>query len=109
MGGMEACDMEKRDTLFIGGEFVTPESNKTIEVISPYTEEVIGVAPEAGEADVDRAVAAAETALAAPPPAREGSEADRGRDLGKTIIVSDVYVPSVGDFAGCGRRHGHKG
>ncbi len=55
--------MEKRDTLFIGGEFMTPSSNRTIEVISPYTEEIIGVAPEADEEDIDRAVAAARAAF----------------------------------------------
>ena len=51
--------MEKKDVLYIGGEWVTPAGGKTIEVISPATEEVIAVVPEASEADVDRAVDAA--------------------------------------------------
>ena len=55
--------MEKRDVLFIGGEWVAPAGGKTIEVISPATEEVVGVVPEASEADVDRAVQAARTAF----------------------------------------------
>ena len=55
--------MEKRDVLFIGGEWVAPAGGKTIEVISPATEEVVGVVPEASEADVDRAVAAARKAF----------------------------------------------
>ena len=55
--------MEKRDVLYIGGEWVAPAGGKTIEVTSPATEEVIGVVPEASEADVDRAVAAARTAF----------------------------------------------
>ena len=55
--------MEKKDVLYIGGEWVTPAGGKTIEVISPATEEVIAVVPEASEADVDRAVEAARTAF----------------------------------------------
>ena len=45
--------MEKREALFIGGEWVSAASGKVIEVINPYTEEVMGAAPEACEADVD--------------------------------------------------------
>src|SRR5437588_10438919 len=55
--------VEKRDVLYIGGEWVAPASGKTIEVINPATEEVVGVVPEASEADVDRAVAAARKAF----------------------------------------------
>ena len=47
--------MEKRDTLFIGGQWVASASGKVIDVISPYTEEVMGLAPEACAADVDAA------------------------------------------------------
>jgi betaine-aldehyde dehydrogenase len=57
--------MKKRETLFIGGEWVASTSGKVIEVINPYTEEVMGAAPEASEADVDAAVAAAQEAFAA--------------------------------------------
>ena len=49
--------------LFIGGEWVDPATSSTIEVISPHTEEVVGRVPEAKEADVDRAVAAAREAF----------------------------------------------
>jgi betaine-aldehyde dehydrogenase len=49
--------------LFIGGEWVDPATSATIEVISPHTEEVVGRVPEAKEADVDRAVAAAREAF----------------------------------------------
>jgi betaine-aldehyde dehydrogenase len=55
--------MEKRDTLYIGGEWVAPSTSAQIEVISPFTEETIGVVPEAREADVDRAVEAAHAAF----------------------------------------------
>src|SRR3954464_8087063 len=48
-----------RDKLYIGGEWVDPSADGTIEVVNPATEEVIGRVPEGTPADVDRAVAAA--------------------------------------------------
>ena len=51
--------------LFIGGEWVTPAGQGRIEVISPVNEEVYGTVPDATEADVDRAVAAARRAFRA--------------------------------------------
>ncbi|WP_250281094.1 aldehyde dehydrogenase [Frankia sp. CiP1_Cm_nod2] len=50
-------------SLFIGGDWVKPESDKTITVVSASTEEVIGTVPEASEKDVDRAVDAARAAF----------------------------------------------
>jgi acyl-CoA reductase-like NAD-dependent aldehyde dehydrogenase len=47
------------DSLFIGGEWVRPSSDARIQVNSASTEELIGSAPMAAEADVDAAVAAA--------------------------------------------------
>ncbi|MBV9040703.1 MAG: aldehyde dehydrogenase family protein, partial [Acidimicrobiia bacterium] len=55
--------VEKRDVLYIGGEWVAPASGKTIEVINPATEEVVGVVPEGSESDMDRAVEAARKAF----------------------------------------------
>jgi aldehyde dehydrogenase (NAD+) len=55
--------LQSRNELFIGGEWVAPASAKRIEVISPFTEEVVATVPEGTEADVDRAVAAARTAF----------------------------------------------
>jgi aldehyde dehydrogenase (NAD+) len=49
--------------LFIGGEWVQPRSSDTIEVVSPYTEQVVARVPAASRADVDRAVAAAREAF----------------------------------------------
>lgn len=49
--------------LFIGGEWVQPEGNGTIEVVSPSTEEVIGAVPDGTPADIDKAVAAARRAF----------------------------------------------
>jgi betaine-aldehyde dehydrogenase/aminobutyraldehyde dehydrogenase len=48
--------------MFVDGEFVDALSGETMEVLNPATGEVIAEVPRAGEEDVDRAVAAAETA-----------------------------------------------
>jgi aldehyde dehydrogenase (NAD+) len=55
--------VESKNQLYIGGEWVTPSTTNTIEVVSPFTEEVIATVPEAAEGDVDRAVEAAQAAL----------------------------------------------
>lgn len=51
------------DRFFINGEWVAPKSSNMLEVISPVTEEVLFTFPEASEADMDRAVAAARDAF----------------------------------------------
>ena len=51
------------DSLFIGGEWMRPSSSARIDVTSASTEENIGSVPEAQEADVDAAVAAARRAF----------------------------------------------
>jgi aldehyde dehydrogenase (NAD+) len=61
----EATDhvrIDKRYGLFIGGEFVAPKSKKHFPTINPATEETLAEVGEAGAADVDAAVAAAEKA-----------------------------------------------
>jgi aldehyde dehydrogenase (NAD+) len=55
--------MREHKQLFIGGEWVEPASSRTIDVISPHSEELVGRVPEGTEADVDRAVAAARDAF----------------------------------------------
>jgi betaine-aldehyde dehydrogenase len=55
--------MRSFDRFYIGGEWVEPASARTLTVINPATEEVTGTAPEAVEADIDRAVGAARSAL----------------------------------------------
>jgi aldehyde dehydrogenase (NAD+) len=55
--------MKSYDRLYIGGEWVEPSSSSTIDVVSPTTEEIVGRVPEAQNADVDRAVAAAKDAF----------------------------------------------
>ncbi|MBI3683182.1 MAG: aldehyde dehydrogenase family protein [Acidobacteria bacterium] len=60
------------DRLFIGGKSVSPASGQSIEVRNPATGELLGTAPDANPADVDRAVAAARASIE--------SKAWRGKD-----------------------------
>ena len=55
--------MVNRETLFIDGDWVTPASTSRITVLNAATEAVLGTAPTADTADVDRAVAAARRAV----------------------------------------------
>src|SRR3954468_24365149 len=52
-----------RDKLYIGGQWVDPLGDGTLEVIDSTTEQVMGRVPEGTAADVDRAVAAARAAF----------------------------------------------
>ncbi|ORL16004.1 aldehyde dehydrogenase [Prescottella equi] len=53
-----------RRTLFIGGEWVTPQSDATFDVIEAATEKVLGTTALASTADIDAAVASARRGLA---------------------------------------------
>ena len=55
--------MKQYDKFFIGGEWVTPHGDRSIEVTNSATEEVIGTVPLGDAADVDAAVAAASAAF----------------------------------------------
>jgi aldehyde dehydrogenase (NAD+) len=54
--------IDSRYGLFIGGEFVAPRSGKYFDTINPATEAKLAEVAEAGEADVDAAVKAAQRA-----------------------------------------------
>jgi len=54
-----------RDKLYIGGEWVDPAGDGTIEVVNSTTEEVMGTIPEGTPEDADRAVKAARAAFTA--------------------------------------------
>jgi aldehyde dehydrogenase (NAD+) len=58
-----AAELQARDKVFIGGEWVQPSGAETIEVVNSTTEEAIGTIPACTEADADRAVAAARGAF----------------------------------------------
>ncbi len=58
-----AAEVQARDKIFIGGEWVEPRGEARLEVINSTTEEIIGTIPACVPEDVDRAVAAAREAF----------------------------------------------
>ncbi|MGN6201699.1 MAG: aldehyde dehydrogenase family protein, partial [Solirubrobacterales bacterium] len=58
-----AAELQVRDRVFIGGEWVEPSGADPIEVVNSTTEEVMGSIPGCTPVDVDKAVAAARDAF----------------------------------------------
>ncbi|HKH64847.1 MAG TPA: aldehyde dehydrogenase family protein [Solirubrobacterales bacterium] len=58
-----AAELQVKDRIFIGGEWVEPSGADPIEVVNPTTEEVMGTIPGCSPLDVDRAVVAARDAF----------------------------------------------
>ncbi len=58
-----AEQVQVRDKLYIGGEWVAPAGDGTIEVVNATTEEVMGRIPEGTPDDIDQAVSAARGAF----------------------------------------------
>ena len=85
----------KTQQLYINGEFVDPQSTATLEVIDPSTTEVIGRVPDAGPADVDRAVAAARAAFDAGG-WKDATAQDRGRVL---FEIARIVRERAGELA----------
>ena len=98
-----AADVLIHDKLYIGGEWVEPAGPRTIEVVNPATEEVIGRIPEGTEEDADLAVEAARAAFdswsAVSPDERAGLCAAIGAQLTErqdelaALITSEMGVP----------------
>ena len=57
------AELQVRDKVYIGGEWVQSSASETIEVINSTTEEVIGTIPAGTAADADRAVGTAREAF----------------------------------------------
>jgi len=70
--------LDRAPALFIGGEWVAPETDGTYPVIDPSTGRTVSAIVDASPADIDRAVAAARAAfddgrwIGLPPSVREG-------------------------------------
>ncbi len=93
--------MDVRDTLYIGGAWVTPHSSDVTDVIDSTTEEVIGRIPLGTAEDVDAAVAAARSAFAewsSTPASERAKFATRiGEALaGRMAEVAEVVTKEVG-------------
>jgi betaine-aldehyde dehydrogenase len=85
------------DRLLIGGQWVTPSGDQRIEVRSPATLDVVGTVPEAFEADVDAAVAAARTAFDRGPWPRTPPE-ERVKVIEKLTELLTARVDEVGSI-----------
>jgi len=81
--------------LFIGGDWVQPSSDRKIDVVSPHTAEVVATAPEATEADVDRAVEAARAAF----DTGEWSRAAPDDRLAALRKLQEIYSTNMGEMA----------
>jgi aldehyde dehydrogenase (NAD+) len=86
--------MTSFDQLLIGGEWVAPASDRRIDVHSPATLEAVGSVPEATEADVDAAVAAARRAFDQGPWPTT-SPADRAKVIAR---FGELLSERLGDF-----------
>src|SRR4051794_9476996 len=91
-----AADLQAREKVFIGGEWVEPQGAETLEVINSSTEEPMGSIPACSAADADRAVLAARDAFeswsqtsreerARYPAAISGGLAERSDEIAATI------------------------
>lgn len=83
------------ERFFIGGRWLEPISTGRLKVISPVTEELVISYPEAGPADIDRAVAAARDAFDNGPWPRM-EPAERARYLRK---VAELLAARLDDIA----------
>lgn len=88
--------MQIYDTFFIGGEFVKPETDAIIDVVSPHTEQVIGQVPDASPADIDKAVAAARDAFDNGPWPRMSPE-ERGAALTRLSAALQARSVEIAD------------
>ena len=83
------------DSLFIGGDWVRPTSSERITVVSASTEQPIGSVPEAQEADVDAAVAAARRAFDDPAGWAHWAPADRAAAMERLADVLERRAEDV--------------
>jgi betaine-aldehyde dehydrogenase len=81
--------------LYINGEFVAPQASATLDVLDPSTSEVIARVPDAGRADVDRAVNAARAAFDEGP-WKDVTAQERGRIL---LKVANIVRDRAGELA----------
>ena len=64
---MDTNLLTDHDSFFIGGEWVPPASHERLDLVSPWTEQVIASVPAGAREDIDRAVGAAQAALVSGP------------------------------------------
>ena len=90
----DVVSIAPRYGLFIGGEFVPPADGGTFATLNPATEEPLAEVAQAGQQDVDRAVAAARAAYEGP------WGATPGRDRAKYLYrIARVIQERAREFA----------
>jgi acyl-CoA reductase-like NAD-dependent aldehyde dehydrogenase len=77
-----AAEVQVRDKIFIGGEWVDSTSSETLDVVNSTTEETMGTIPAGTAADADRAVGAARDAFDA------WSQTSRDERAGYLSVIS---------------------
>jgi len=87
--------MRAYDQLFIGGTWVKPKSDAKIEVVSPHTEEIVGVVPEGSAADIDAAVAVARRSF----DSGIWSLAQPSERIAAVKRLADLYAARMGEMA----------
>jgi betaine-aldehyde dehydrogenase len=87
----------KTYSLYINGEFAAPQASATLEVVDPATTDVIARVPDAGAADVDRAVRAARAAFDEGP-WKEATAQDRGRVLFRLAEIVRARTAELADL-----------
>ena len=80
-------------SLYIDGEFISGGGRKTQDVINPATLEVLGQLPHASEADLDRALSAAQRAFDL---WKHSSPMDRSAILRKAAQLSRERAQEIG-------------
>lgn len=85
--------MENAQKFYINGQWVTPNSSDTLDVINPATEEVLETIALGNQADLDAAVAAAKAAF---PAFSQTTPEERSELLGKII---GAYKGRIADMA----------
>ena len=88
--------MSSHNKLFIGGEWVPPSTTSTIQVHNASTGEPIGSVPEAAEADVDAAVAAARRAFDDPAGWSSWSNTERAAALERLAGELEARAQEIG-------------
>jgi aldehyde dehydrogenase (NAD+) len=88
--------LRREHGLLIGGERHPAADGRTFDSLDPATGAVIATLPQAGAADVDRAVAAARAAFAPGSPWRSMSAMDRGRRM---TAFADLVEAHAGELA----------
>jgi acyl-CoA reductase-like NAD-dependent aldehyde dehydrogenase len=91
--------MQDRDKIYIDGSWVPSKGKGTIDVVNAATEEIMGRVPEGSADDVDKAVAAARSALAtwSTTPVEERSKYLQRLSEGLTVRSDEIAATISGE------------